>query len=69
MPAPTHTYKIVITSGWVPDVTEVNDLASQGWNLEDMHQIGGGPEHGRFWYLLSRTVTNIKKDTSGKRSG
>ena len=58
MPAPTKTYKIVFTeTPFQPDVTEVNELASQGWDVQDMQQIGGGAMNGRFWFLMSRTVT------------
>ncbi len=58
MPAPTKTYKVVINKAdFDPDVTEVNELASQGWQLEHMMQIGGGATPGRFLYLMSHTVT------------
>ncbi len=58
MPAPTKTYKIIIgTDPYSPDVTEVNELASQGWDLVSMAQLGGGAAPGRFWYLMSHTVT------------
>jgi hypothetical protein len=58
MPAPTKVFEIVInTEPYTPDLTEVNDLASQGYDLQFMGQIEGSTHPGRFWFLLSRTVT------------
>lgn len=72
MPAPTKTYKIVVDKAdFHPDVTEVNELASQGWQLEQMMQIGGGAAPGRFLYLMSHTVTakTAKTEPKEKKSG
>jgi hypothetical protein len=67
MPTPNKVYKVVIDKpGFDPDVTEVNELASQGWTLEHMMQIGGGAAPGRFLYLMSHTVTPKAKE---KKSG
>jgi hypothetical protein len=58
MPGPTKTFKVVIDKpDFLADLTEVNELAGQGWDLEQMMQIGGGAAPGRFLYLMSRTVT------------
>lgn len=70
MPMPTKTYKIIIDKpNFDPDVTEVNELASQGWELEHIMQIGGGAAPGRFLYLMSHTVTAkaAKTASEGKK--
>jgi hypothetical protein len=60
MPAPTKVYEIVITRFTVEegvDMTEVNELAGQGYNVTEMLAIGGGTQPGGFVFLMSRTVT------------
>jgi hypothetical protein len=58
MPAPTKMYKLIGGKpDYYADVTEVNVLAGQGWEVEQMLQVGGGAAPGRFLYLMSRTVT------------
>jgi hypothetical protein len=65
MPMPTKTYKVVVErftvqeSDFVHDMAEVNDLAGQGYEVEQMLAIGGGAQPGGFVYLMSRTVTTV----------
>jgi hypothetical protein len=65
MPMPTKVYELVIEqfkmegSGYVTDMTDVNDLASQGYEVQEVLAIGGGTQPGGFVYLMKRTVTNI----------
>jgi hypothetical protein len=71
MPMPTKVYKVVIMpytfeeSGYEPDVTIINDLASQGYEVLQILTIGGGTQPGGFVYLMSRTVTNLAETTDG----
>jgi hypothetical protein len=68
MPAPTRVYQLVIAQFTVEkssDMTEVNDLASQGYTVEQMLSIGGGSQPAGFVYLMSRTVTNVSGDANG----
>jgi hypothetical protein len=66
MPMPTKVYKVVMDApDFMADLTEVNELASQGWEIVQMLQIGGGVARGRFAYLMQRTVTNIAEKTDG----
>ena len=71
---PTHVYELVITqftvegTGYVCDMTKVNEMASQGYEVRHMLAIGGGSQPGGFVYLMSRTVTNVtaaKKKKNG----
>jgi hypothetical protein len=68
---PTKVYHTVITQfqvqgpDYVTDMTEVNDLASQGYTVEQMLAIGGGSQPAGFVYLLSRTVTAKSEDADG----
>jgi hypothetical protein len=63
MPMPTKVYVTVVTpfrvegSDYVSDMTEVNDLAGQGYEVVQIFPIGGGTQPGGFVYLMSRTVT------------
>jgi hypothetical protein len=66
MPAPTKVYELVITQFTVEsgaDMTQVNDKASQGYDVQEMLAIGGGTQPGGFVFLMSRTVTS--KDADG----
>jgi hypothetical protein len=71
MPMPTKVYKVVITlfrvegSGYVCDMTEVNESASEGYEVIQMLAIGGGTQPGGFVYLMSRTVTAVSETTNG----
>ena len=71
MPMPTRVYKVLIVpytmeeSGHEPDVAVVNDLASQGYVVNQMLTIGGGTQPGAFVYLMDRTVTNLAETTDG----
>ena len=73
MPGPTKVYEIVIAplsadgADYVSDMTEVNDLAGQGYDVNQMLAIGGGSQPGGFVYLMSRTVTAVtaKKKKNG----
>ena len=74
MPMPTHVYEIVVErftvegADYVSDMTKVNELASQGYEVRHMLAIGGGSQPGGFVYLMSRTVTNVtaaKKKKNG----
>ena len=74
MPMPTRTYKVVVErftvpgselSDYVHDLTEVNDLAGQGYEVNQMLSIGGGTQPGGFVYLMSRTVTTAFEEAQG----
>jgi hypothetical protein len=68
MPMPTKVYEVVIARFTVEestDLTQVNELASQGYTVEQMLAIGGGSQPAGFVYLMSRTVTNIAEDADG----
>lgn len=73
MPMPTKVYVLVIIqfsvegTDYVSDMTEVNDLAGQGYEVEQMLAIGGGTQPGGFVYLMSRTVTTTA--TKKKKHG
>jgi hypothetical protein len=72
MPAPTKIYKLVMThltmveSKYTADLAQVNDLASQGYDVTDMVEIGGGSQPIGFVFLMSRTVTAMAEETDGR---
>jgi hypothetical protein len=72
MPAPTRVYELVITQFTVEsgsDMTQVNDMASQGYSVDEMLTIGGGSQPGGFVFLMSRTVTNLATQEESGTTG
>jgi hypothetical protein len=62
---PTHVYEIVVErftvegTDYVSDMTEVNELAGQGYEVIQMLAIGCGSQPGGFVFLMARVVTNV----------
>lgn len=58
MPAPTKTYQVVYSEGNELDLTQVNELSGEGWDLEQFVVVKGeGSVQAKFAYVMSRTVT------------
>jgi hypothetical protein len=69
---PTRVYELVITQFTVEsgsDLTRVNDMASQGYEVDEMLTIGGGTQPGGFVFLMSRTVTNLATEEKSGTAG
>jgi hypothetical protein len=52
--AMTYEYDIVYSNGIKPDLTAVNNLAQEGWELFQMGQSTSQQTTGQWYYLLHR---------------
>lgn len=49
-----YTYKTIYTTGNAPDLTQVNTLAQEGWELLQIGQSTSEQLTGNWYYLLQR---------------
>jgi hypothetical protein len=52
-----YIYQLIFSEAYVPDVTEVNALAKDGWELVQMGQAQQQGSAKQWWYLLRKKGT------------
>jgi hypothetical protein len=55
--AMTYEYDIIISTGAKPDLTAVNNLAEEGWELMQVIQSTSEQMTGQWGYVMRRKVT------------
>jgi hypothetical protein len=50
-------YQIVLSAGLKPDLTVVNNLAQEGWELVQIGQSTSEALTGQWFYLLKKKMT------------
>lgn len=55
-----YTYKTIYTTGNAPDLTQVNTLAQEGWELLQIGQSTSEQLTGNWYYLLKKKATPVE---------
>jgi hypothetical protein len=54
-----YTYQIVYTGGQPDDLTEVNELAKDGWEVIQVDQVISKETSARWFFLLGKKVPPV----------